>query len=64
MTASLVWLVLGTSSISILLYTAVIARGEAARISARMSLVPPVAMALAGLALSAPDVYIVPRQTR
>lgn len=75
---ALVWLVLGNSLISISLYIAMIARGDATRISALMYLVPPLAMALAwalldeplrplalaGLALSAVGVYIVTRQTR
>jgi drug/metabolite transporter (DMT)-like permease len=75
---ALVWLVSGNSLISISLYIAMIARGDATRISALMYLVPPLAMALAwallgeplrllalaGLALSALGVYIVTRQTR
>ena len=75
---ALVWLVLGNSLISISLYVAMLARGNATRISALMYLVPPLAMvtawallgeplrvlALAGLALSALGVYIVIRQTR
>jgi drug/metabolite transporter (DMT)-like permease len=75
---ALVWLVLGNSLISISLYIAMIARGDATRISALMYLVPPLAMAmawallgeplrplaLAGLALSAVGVYIVTRQTK
>lgn len=75
---ALVWLVLGNSLISISLYMAMLARGDATRISALMYLVPPLAMALAwallgeplrhlalvGLALSALGVYIVTRQTR
>lgn len=76
--AALVWLVIGNSLISISLYIAMLARGDATRISALMYLVPPLAMALAwvllgetlrplalaGLALSALGVYIVTRQTR
>lgn len=75
---ALVWLVLGNSLISISLYIAMIARGDATRISALMFLVPPLAMALAwallgeplrlvalaGLVLSACGVYIVTRTTR
>src|SRR3990167_2669805 len=75
---ALVWLVLGNSLISISLYVAMLARGNATRISALMYLVPPLAMvtawallgeplrvlALAGLALSALGGYIVIRQTR
>ena len=75
---ALAWLVIGNSLISISLYIAMLARGDATRISALMYLVPPLAMALAwvllgealhplalaGLALSALGVYIVTRQTR
>jgi drug/metabolite transporter (DMT)-like permease len=75
---ALAWLVLGNSLISISLYVAMLARGDATRISALMYVVPPLAMALAwallgeplrllalaGLALSALGVYIVTRQTR
>lgn len=71
-------LVIGNSLISISLYIAMIARGDATQISALMYLVPPLAMAMAwallgeplqplaiaGLALSALGVYIVTRQTR